>query len=209
MRLVSLYNPPMPQPKEVYIIGGPNGAGKTTFVEKYLPNYLDVKNFINADMIARGLSPFDYNAQAIKAGKLMLSLIEEYSNKGISFGFETTLAGKKWLDVFQDLKVKGYQVIVFFLYLDTVELAVQRVSTRVKLGGHDIPEDTIKRRFLRSRLNFWNDYRVSADAWYLLNTSNDKNSGPVLVAHMQNKKEVILNKKYLDEFTKSIEEEPA
>lgn len=179
--------------KEVYIIGGPNGAGKTTFVTRYLPQYLDIRNFVNADHIAFGLSPLDVSRLQIKAGKVMLELLADLQRRGESFGFETTLAGRKWLKVIESLKADGYVVHVFFLNIIDVELCVRRVENRVKSGGHDIPEDVIRRRYVRARSNFWNMYKEAADFWYLFDASTDE---PQLVAS----KNEIIDDEYLQNY---------
>jgi len=191
--------------KEVFVVGGPNGAGKSTFVEYYLPTYMKVTNFINADHIARGLSPLDFNAFAIRAGKLMLQLIEENIDKGASFGFETTLAGQKWVSLINKLKANGYRVYIFFLDIDNENLAVNRVAKRVELGGHDIPEKAIRRRFTRAKYNFWYTYKKMANEWYLFNNSDFND--PKLVAYQENNEEIIMEKEYLDRYLKSLKGE--
>lgn len=111
----------------VYIIAGPNGAGKTTFAREFLPNYADCKNFINADLIAQGVSPFSPEAAAFRAGRLMLEEIDLYANRGESFGFETTLSGRSHLRLIRNLKKRGYELHIFFLWVPTVDLALTRV----------------------------------------------------------------------------------
>ena len=165
--------------KEVYIVGGPNGAGKTTFVTKYLPRYLNIHNFVNADNIALGISPLDASRMQIKAGKIMLELLHDLQTGEKSFGFETTLAGKRWLSFIHSLKVSGYRIHIFFLNILDVELCVQRVEKRVQSGGHSIPEAVIRRRYTRAKTNFWNMYKETADEWYLFDASSD---APSLVA---------------------------
>lgn len=125
--------------KVIYIIGGPNGAGKTTFVEEYLPKFSGTLNFINADNIARGLSPFDYKSVSVKAGKIMLQLMEDFQEKGISFSFETTLSGVKWKKFISDAQIMGYKVVIFFVFVNEVNLSHERIKFRVIMGGHDIP----------------------------------------------------------------------
>lgn len=193
----------MQHQKEVYIIGGPNGAGKTTFVTSFLPNYAKVVNFVNADEIARGLSPLGAETMNIKSGKIMLGLIDEYIRKGESFGFETTLAGKKWIKLVDELKEDGYLVYIFFLDLPTEELSVSRVKYRIKSGGHYIPEETVRRRYGRSRSNFWNTYKNKATDWNLFDNSGKI---PVRVANGSKDRLNISDNKYLEFFINSIKE---
>ncbi len=193
----------MPDKKEVYIVGGPNGAGKTTFVKKFLPKYVNVRNFVNADDIAHGLSPLDAASINITSGKLMLKMIDKYRNRGESFGFETTLAGSKWMKMIQELKSAGYMLYIFFLDLASAELAVSRVKYRVETGGHDIPEETIRRRYLRSRRNFWYNYRNGVDSWYLFDNSTKV---PKLVANYIGKEIKVIDLKYLRYFEETLGE---
>jgi predicted ABC-type ATPase len=159
--------------KNVYIIAGPNGAGKTTFAKKFLPKYANCARFINADLIAAGLSPFSPQQVAIKAGKLVLEQIREYSNAGVDFGFETTMSGVTYLRHLKALKNAGYTIHIFFLWIPTAELAVKRVKFRVAEGGHDVPVTDIKRRFKRNVEKFFNEYRPLADKWMLFNNDNE------------------------------------
>ena len=151
----------------VYVIAGPNGTGKTTFAREFLPDYADCRNFINADLIAQGVSPFRPEVVAFHAGRLMLEEIELYARRWDSFGFETTLAGRSHLALIRRLKQQAYGVHIFFLWLPTVELALMRVKNRVREGGHAVPENIVRRRFDRSIRNFLLLY------WTLLD-----NSGP-------------------------------
>ena len=163
----------------VYIIAGPNGAGKTTFARKFLPTYADCKNFINADMIAQGMSPFSPESAAIRAGRLMLEEIELSMSKGVDFGFETTLSGRSHLGVIRRLKEHAYQVHFFYLWVPSVELGLARIRERVLRGGHDVPEVVARRRFGRSITNFLVHYRLLADRWILFDNSAAR---PTLVA---------------------------
>lgn len=138
----------------LYVIAGPNGAGKTTFAREFLPNYADCKNFINADLIAEGVSPFSPETVAFRAGRLMIQEIGLYAKNRDSFGFETTLSGRSHLGLIRDLKKQRYEVHFFFLWIPTVNLALTRVRARVLAGGHNVPEAVVRRRFDRSIRNF-------------------------------------------------------
>ena len=140
--------------KNVYIIAGPNGSGKTTFATKYLPEYVKCDNFINADLIAKGLSPFSPETVALKSGKLVLEQIKKYSSDFVDFGFETTLAGMLYATTVKQLKLKGYRVNIFFLWIPDPKLALFRIKERVAEGGHNVPEADVIRRYSRSIENF-------------------------------------------------------
>jgi len=171
------------QCKNVYIVAGPNGAGKTTFAREFLPFYAHCPNFVNADLIAQGLSPFAPRAAAIKAGKLVLGRIRELSEAGTDFGFETTLAGRTYLHLFRQMKSAGYKLHFFFLWIPGQALAVSRIRDRVASGGHDVPAEDIKRRFIRSISNFFGLYKPLASSWMLFNNSGTQ---PVLIAKGMN-----------------------
>lgn len=164
--------------RKIIIIAGPNGAGKTTFARAFLPEEAQCPRFINADLIAAGLSPFAPEAEAFKAGRLMLAEIAACTVKGESFGFETTLSGLAYLRHIEDWRQQGYHVALFFLSLPTPELAIARVAERVKQGGHNIPEPVIRRRFSAGMSNFEKHYRHAVDAWALYDNSGDS---PVLI----------------------------
>ena len=156
---------------EVFIIAGPNGAGKTTFAREFLPQEAKCKVFVNADLIAVGLSPFAPETAALQAGRLMLAQIEHHFQKRESFAFETTLSGRAYLQAIKRWKAAGYRVTVIFLKLSSVQEAVARVRQRVLQGGHDIPDDVIARRFEAGFRNFENLYKAQADAWALYDNS--------------------------------------
>lgn len=151
--------------KKVIIIAGPNGAGKTTFARSFLPVEAQCQRFINADLIAAGLSPFAPDQAAIKAGRLMLLEMDECVRKGENFALETTLAGLAYVTRIGRWRALGYHVSVFFLRLPNAEAAIARVAERVKQGGHDIAEDVIRRRFAAGLHNFENVYKSKVDAW--------------------------------------------
>ncbi|WP_028316391.1 zeta toxin family protein [Desulfatibacillum aliphaticivorans] len=159
--------------KKIIIIAGPNGAGKTTFAEEFLPKDAGCPNFVNADLIAAGLSPFAPEQAAIKAGRLMLQEIHGYAKKGVSFSFETTLAGKSYARLIPKWRRSGYSVKMFFLSLPTPELAIERVRIRVALGGHSVPEPVVRRRFSAGLKNFEEIYKPIVDEWILYDNSTD------------------------------------
>lgn len=146
---------------QLYIIAGPNGAGKTTFAKEFLPRDAECLEFVNVDMIAGGLSPFAPQKAAIRAGRLMLEQIHSLRNRGLNFGFETTLSGKTNIKLLKDLKKRGYQIHLYFLWIPTVKLALERIATRVKSGGHDVPELVVRRRFNKSLPNFFKSSTIS------------------------------------------------
>ena len=151
--------------KKIIIIAGPNGAGKTTFACSFLPEEAQCPRFINADLIAAGLSPFAPQAVAVKAGRLMLEEITTCVRRGESFAFETTLSGLGYLKHIRKWRVQGFHVTLYFLTLPTAETAIARVAERVRQGGHDIPEPVIRRRFAAGLRNFNQSYKAVVDAW--------------------------------------------
>lgn len=155
----------------VHVIAGPNGAGKTTFAREFLPRYAHSKHFVNADLIAQGVSPFSPEAAAFRAGRLMLDEIRRLAKLHVDFGFETTLAGRSHVGLIRDLRKRGYAVHLYFLWIPTPELAIARVHARVDAGGHAVPEPIIRRRFARSTRNFFLRYQSLADFWILYDNS--------------------------------------
>ena len=142
-----------------YIIAGPNGAGKTTFARKFLPEYVKCLDFINADLIAGGISPFVPEKAAIQAGRIMIEQIQHLAESRRDFGFETTLSGKSYANLLHKLKGKGYRIHLFFLWLPNADLAIERIADRVRKGGHTIPEGVVRRRFHKGLNNFIKIYR--------------------------------------------------
>ena len=172
---------------ELFIIAGPNGAGKTTAAYSLLPEVFHTAEFVNADEIARGLSPLNPEGVAFEAGRIMLSRINELVRKKESFAFETTLSGLSYLKFLKAVKEKGYIVTLFFVYLESVELAKNRVAFRVSKGGHNIPEDVIERRFPRGLSNFMT-YAGRVDTWYIYDNSNTKFN--LVASYINGKQEV-------------------
>lgn len=156
----------------VYIIAGPNGAGKTTFAREFLPHYAECKNFVNADLIAQGLSPFSPEAAAFPAGRLMIEEIQRLAKRGDDFGFETTLSGTTYLDLIRRLRSRGYAVHIFFLWVSEVALSLSRIKSRVLKGGHDVPEPVVRRRYGRSIKNFLRIYQHESDSWIMFDNSS-------------------------------------
>ncbi len=185
--------------KNVYIIAGPNGSGKSTFAEKFLPDYAECPNFINADLIAKGLSPFSPRTAALKAGKLVLAQFHEFAKKGVDFGFETTLSGKLYVKLFKKLREDDYQLHLFFLWLPSPQLAIERIKERVREGGHDVPIRDIRRRFYRSVANFFKLYQPFLNSWMILNNTGIR---PALIARSASSKVVIFDKELFGEIKK-------
>jgi len=157
--------------KHLYVIAGPNGAGKTTFAREFLPRFAKCNEFVNADLIATGLAPFSPISAAMQAGRLVLQRIHELSAKGITFGFETTLAGHTYLPLLNRLKKSGYKLHLYFLWLPSVNLAIKRVEDRVRQGGHSVPISDIRRRFERGLQHLFKDYLPIIDEWIIFDNS--------------------------------------
>ena len=160
--------------KPVFVIlGGPNGAGKTTGALSILPQELRIVHFVNADLIARGLSPLDPALADFDAARMMLQRMRELRERQENFAIETTLASKSLVPFLRECKMVGYETRLIFVALDNPETAIRRVTIRVAKGGHDIPEETIRRRFVRGLRNFFKMYRNEVDHWMLLDNSGD------------------------------------
>lgn len=164
--------------KRIIIIAGPNGAGKTTFARSFLPAEAHLPRFINADLIAAGLSPFAPDAAAVRAGRLMLTEIGDCVDRGESFAFETTLAGRGYRRHILRWRAMGYRVSLYFLSLPDPEAAIARVAERVRQGGHDIPEPVIRRRFAAGLQNLEAIYKPAVDRWAVFDNAGRE---PVLI----------------------------
>lgn len=163
--------------RTLYIIAGPNGAGKTTASLTVLPEMWHCEEFVNADEIAHGLSPLNPEGVAFLAGRLMLERIDYLLNQGVSFSIETTLASRSYSSLVKRAQEAGYSVQLLFLWLDNPEIAVLRVKTRVKEGGHNIPEEVIRRRYWRGIHNFFELFKDNVDFWTIV----DNNVNPPIV----------------------------
>jgi predicted ABC-type ATPase len=159
------------------VIAGPNGAGKTTFAREYLLQETQIVHFINADLIAAGLSPLAPAGAALRAGRIVLSEIERLSRDQQSFAFESTLSGRRYVQRFKALKLLGYRIEFVYLRVASRKLALRRIQSRVKQGGHDVPKADVIRRFERSWSNFINIYQPLADEWAVY-----ENSGKIAIA---------------------------
>jgi len=155
----------------LYVISGCNGAGKTTASYSVLPDMLNCKEFVNADEIAKGLSPFQPDNVAIEAGRIMLNRIKDLISHNVDFAFETTLASKSYVKLIREAQSKGYFVTLVYFWLNSPELAVERVRNRVISGGHNIPENVIYRRYSAGIKNLSKLYLPICDSWLIIDNS--------------------------------------
>lgn len=160
----------------LYIIAGCNGAGKTTASFSILPEMLNCKEFVNADEIAKGLSPFQPESVAFQAGRLMLERINNLLNSQVDFAFETTLTTLSYISTIKLAKEKGYTVTLLFFWLNDVNLAIERVKMRVNSGGHNIPEEVIRRRYYRGIRNLITKFIKLSDSWIVINNSDKRST---------------------------------
>ncbi len=158
--------------KTLYLLAGCNGAGKTTAAYALLPDLLGCREFVNADEIARGLSPFQPEKVSVQAGRLMLGRLHELLAAGEGFALETTLATRIYLPIIEKAKAQGYNVNLAFFWLNSPDLAVERVLARVREGGHSIPEPVIRRRYVGGLRQFFAAYRMAVDGWVLIDNSD-------------------------------------
>lgn len=190
--------------KNLYIIGGCNGAGKTTASFSILPDILDCREFVNADEIARGLSPFRPETVTFEAGRIMLKRIKALINAGETFAFETTLSTRSYKNLIAEANKSGYKITLVFFWLESVEMAIDRVQNRVRDGGHNIPEEIIRRRYRSGIKNLLEIYLPIVDRALLFdNSSND----PVLLAQKTRNDEIQILDKIKYYILKSIYDE--
>lgn len=181
----------------LYIIAGCNGAGKTTASKTLLPDVLNCREFVNADAIAAGLSPFNPESVAMQAGKLMLERIDFLLNQKSTFAIETTLSTKSYVGLAKKAQTLGYEVVLVYFWLNSVELAIQRVADRVSKGGHSIPEDVIRRRYKRGIENLKNLFLPVVDKCFIFDNSNIP---PHLIAKKNFEEQiVVLNQTIFDQ----------
>ncbi len=181
----------------IYIIAGANGAGKTTAAYNLLPEVFNTVEFVNADEIARGLSPFNFEEVTFQAGRIMNERLNQLVKEKKSFAFETTLSGVTYLQFIKTAKLARYDIILFFIWLESFQLAKSRVAARVSKGGHNIPEDVIERRYKKGIENF-STYASLANDWYVYD-----NSGPkyLLIGSSVEKVEEIINFEIFNKIT--------
>lgn len=160
------------KPMNLYIVAGCNGAGKTTASFTVLPEMLQCREFVNADEIAAGLSPFNPEGVAIQAGRLMIDRVIQLLKEGQTFAFETTLATRSYVKLIQQAQRRGYIVTLLFFSLSSPEQAVKRVAKRVSMGGHNIPTDVIYRRYDAGLRNLFQLYMPVVDNWALYDNSD-------------------------------------
>ena len=156
------------------IIAGPNGAGKTTFAREFLPKDAGVIHFVNADLLAAGLSPLRPDLATLNAGRLFLGELDRLAKARQDFAFESTLSGLTYLSRIKKWKSAGYQIEIIFLRLASAQLAFRRIAARVKQGGHDVPRADVLRRFRRGLENFESDYKSLADFWKIYDNSGSR-----------------------------------
>ena len=175
--------------KQLYIIAGCNGAGKTTASFTILPEVLNCKEFINADEIAKGLSPFQPESVAMQAGRIMLARMNELLQKGETFAFETTLATKSYKQKIEWAQANGYEVTLLFFWLDSPNMAKKRVAQRVAEGGHSIPSETIERRYYNGIANLFAIYIDMVDICYIFDNSEGRKE---LIAQKERHKDIVI-----------------
>jgi predicted ABC-type ATPase len=156
-----------------YIIAGPNGAGKTTFATEFLPLYVNCRNFINPDLLARAFSPFDPDAGMLRAGRAVLEQIAQFTDDQKDFAFETTLSGRSYAPLLRNLKTAGFRLHMFYLWIPSPELALLRIKYRVASGGHNVPESDVRRRFGRTLHNLFTLYRPLLDTLHFFENESE------------------------------------
>jgi predicted ABC-type ATPase len=188
----------------VIVLAGCNGAGKTTAARTLLAETLHVMTYVNADVIAQGLSGFNPDSAAMEAGRIMLDRVHRLADERADFAFETTLAGRAYAPWLRHLRQDGYGIRLVYFWLASADLAVARVAERVRLGGHDIPESTVRQRYERSVSNFFGMYRPIAHEWQAYNNSQE--GLPGVIAHGDHRgNEIIVDPTAWADMRKSVQ----
>ena len=190
----------MPHAPVIYVIGGPNGAGKTTFARAFLPS-ARVVEFLNADLLAAGLSPLQPSTMAVRSARLLLERWRELLALKQDFAFESTLSGRTYATMLRDAQAAGYEVRLCYLWLPSVSMSLRRVRQRVFKGGHDVPDADLRRRFLPSLRNFFTLYLPLANEALLFNAASQP---PLMIARWQNQKSHLINPELYDYIQKQI-----
>jgi predicted ABC-type ATPase len=191
----------MPTAPVIYIIGGPNGAGKTTFAREFLPA-AKVVEFLNADLLAAGLSPLQPSSMVVRSARLLLARWRELVTQRRNFAFESTLSGRTYATMLHEARAAGYQVRLCYLWLPNVAMSLSRVRQRVRKGGHDVPERDLRRRFLPSLQNFFSLYLPLADEALLVNAAG---SPPKIIARWNGRTALLVEPGLYDRIQKQIE----
>lgn len=186
--------------KEIIIVAGANGVGKTTFARQFLVEYPDYE-YLNADEIAKEISPENIQEKQIKAGKIFFEKLKLFVAEEKSFLIESTLSGRYLIKFLNETKKQNYQATIIFIFVDSPEVSIERIAGRVKKGGHFVPEKDVRRRFERGRRNFWKIYKNLADRWNLI--YNSDNSFEYVVIGKQNE-ESILNEFLFEKFLQDL-----
>lgn len=186
-----------------YVIAGPNGAGKTTFALNYLPEIAGCRNFVNADLIAYGISPLDSVSVQYDAGRFFLNEVHNNINKRVNFAFETTLAGRSHINLLKKLKQENWLIVLFFLWIPDADFSKDRVRQRVKEGGHDIPDDAIYRRYPRIMYNLIDIYMPLCDKVSCYDNSNPE---PVLIFDQDEQGSNMVNKEIYNEILRCADD---
>ena len=193
----------MPRPHQpvVYVIAGPNGAGKTTFAREFLPS-ARVVEFLNADLLAAGLSPLQPGTMAVRSARLLLSRWRELLALRRDFAFESTLSGRTYAGMLRSARAAGYEVRLCYLWLPNVRISLRRVRQRVRMGGHDVPEADLRRRFLPGLRNLFSLYLPLTDEALLFNAAGNP---PQLIARWKGPTALLVKPKLYDHIQKQIE----
>jgi len=178
----------------IYLIAGCNGAGKTTASYTMLPKMLDCKEFVNADNIASGLSPFQPESVSIEAGKMLLERIDKLIEMNVDFAIETTLSGRNYLVKIRRWQKRSYKIILVFFWLRSSLLALERIKNRVSMGGHSVPEKIVFERYHKGLKNLFNNFIPICDSWFIIDNSDSK---PLMIAEGRKEVDLVIYNKQI------------